>query len=246
MSRYWTSTASLCAALLLIVTPVSSSAAQEDGRSFSLREALDNKLVEAAFCAIGASSGYAIIMAIKSRVGTALKLRLVSGTMLRSDNSGAQNMAVHRVEGEYDSDISQEIGKECAKHALEEEQRQDKGVSDHWLEVHSVELDPYQSQLYLLSAYCLDFEKDNPSSQDAFTVAETGNGEMTQLFRYLEQNPTTYDPVAVQLATWAVSGNVSASHIADKFPFSAQDRSDACRLLNEAGISPSGKALCFH
>jgi hypothetical protein len=64
------------------------------------------------------------------------------------------------------------------------------------------------------------------------------------LFQYLDQNPTEFVPTVIQLATWAINGNVSASHIAEKFPFGADDKSNACLLMRKAGIDTDNKALC--
>jgi hypothetical protein len=237
---------SLTAALLLfLVGALSPASAQDTTRSSTLRDALDNQFVKAAICSIGLSSGYAIIMAIKSQIGSALRVRVPSGTVLKSGNSAEQSMVVHGVVGEYDNDVAQDISEECAKHAAEEERNtKDKGLSDHWLDADSITLDPYQAHLYLLSAYCLEFEKDNPSSSDRFTAIGQANDETTRLFRLLDGKLDAYEPVVIQLATWAVNGNVSAAHIAEKFDFSVQDRSKACGLLNAAGIAAGRKALC--
>lgn len=237
----------LCVALAFATTCIlRSPAAEENEHHVTLSDALDNKLVQATICGIGLSSGYAILMAIKSGVGYALQVNVGSGTILRSNDSDAQSMVVHRVEAEYDGDVSQDIAKECVKQAMEEEKRvtSDQGLSDHWLETNSLSLEPYQADLYLLSGYCLEFEKDNPSSSVGFSVAGRGNDETEALFRYLDQNPTEFEPVAIQLATWAVNGDVSGQHISEKFPFSPEDKDAACRLLRLSGIDADGKALC--
>lgn len=237
---------SLTATLLLCLAGAPSPAgAQDTTRSSTLQDALDNQFVKAAICSIGASSGYAIIMAIKSQIGSALQVRVPSGTVLRSGSSTEQSMVVHGVAGEYDNDVGQDIAEECAKHAVEEERKTtNQSLSDHWLEADSIALDPYQVNVYLLSAYCLEFEKDNPSSSDRFTVTGQANDETARLFRFLDGKLDAYEPVVIQLATWAVNGNVSAAHIAEKFDFSVQDRSDACGLLNAAGIAAGRTALC--
>jgi hypothetical protein len=211
-------------------------------RSVSIRDALDSRLVDAFFCGIGASSGLAILMAIKSRVGDRLRVGVPGGTVLRNNNAGAQNMIVHRVKGKLDRELTQDIARECVEAAGREEKSQ--APAANWLTANSITLGPYQSQLFFLSAYCLDFEKDNPGPGDGLTISGRADDETAQLFRFLERNPSSYGIAGIQLATWGIKGNLSATYIADKFSYTAEDRREACQLLSAAGINVNRKAFC--
>src|SRR5262249_31707559 len=81
--------------------------------SWSLKEALDNKFVQVMMCGIGVSTGLSVVMAIKSAAASPLKIRVDSGTVLRSGTADAQDMIVHRVERGHDLESSQEIAKKC-------------------------------------------------------------------------------------------------------------------------------------
>ena len=150
-------------------------------------------------------------------------------------------MVVHRVEAENKSETDQEIAKACAEAAHREE---DSSESEYWRQTNLISLQPYRAQLYLLSAYCLDFEKENPSPETGFTVIDQVNPETKKLYAYLRQDPTAFGTAAIQLATWAVNGDFSRTEIEEKFEFDQTDRDEACRLLRLAGLNPESKRLC--
>lgn len=230
---------------ILMAASASTPTATAQSTEATLPDAVRRALVEVAVCGMGASTGAAIIMAIRSRAGYPLRVKVPSGTVLRSRNAGAQDMIVHRVEGKH-RETARDIFEKCLEVARHEDERskRNEGLSQNWLQQDSIVLQPNQSSLYLLSAYCLDFEKGNPSPSTSFNVADQSGSETTQLFRYLEQHPRAFNIVAIQLATWAANENRSAAKIATTFGFDAQDRIDACRLLNAAGINAQRKALC--
>lgn len=234
----------LGAAILFVLIGPIKPAGAEDTDSYSLKDALDNNFVKALVCAVGASSGPALIMAIKSQVSSALRITMPSGTIFSNGNSAGQSMVAEGVIGEYKGDLDGDIAEKCAEAAEEQEKNQSQPLVDQWYEADSITLDPHQEDVYLLSAYCLEFEKANPEASDRLTAAGTADGEVAQLFDYLDGRSDDYSSTVVQLATWAVSGNVSGDHVAAKFEFSSQDKNEACDLLLAAGINASGKALC--
>jgi hypothetical protein len=236
----------LTALMLLLSAGAIRPAAAEDTNSYSLKHALDSKFVKALICATGASSGYVLILAIKSQIDSALQITVPSGTVLENNDANAQSMVVHGVVGEYDSDVGDEIAEKCAEAAEEEERNSNNGpdLSQHWLQADTITLDPHQSGMYLLSAYCLEFEKDNPGSSDRLIAVGAASGELARLYSYLDGKLDAYDVDTIQLATWAVSGDESADHIASKYGYSADAKKNACQLLSDAGINAGGKALC--
>jgi len=211
----------------------------------TLDDALKHALAEIVVCGVGASSGAALIMGIRSLTQGRLQINVRSGTVLRSNDTEAQSMIIHRVEGEYD-ELVHDLQEKCEEAARREAERANRGegLSDHWLETKTVDIEPYQSRLYLLSAYCLEFEKDNPSPNTNFTVIGQPNYETARVFDHLQRNPSSYSVAAIQLAIWATNGNHSDAEIGEKFSFDSDDRTSACRLLQAAGINAGQKALC--
>lgn len=230
-------------------------------QTVSLREALDNEFVQVALCGLGASTGDSIILAIKSNVGRRLDVQVPSGTVLRSRDPGAQDMVIHRVKFKQTAETAKDIADACNDAArIEEERLQlDQNFLRQWQVANSILLPAYSTQLYLLSAYCLDIEKDNPGSDTRFSVSaelrvwynpitwfrKVEGPETGRLFRYLEGNPTAFDLDAVQLATWAVTDNLSAQQIREEYEFDTADKLEACRLLRLSGIDPDAKRLCL-
>jgi len=84
-----------------------------------------------------------------------------------------------------------------------------------------------------LTAYCADFDKDNPEYSDSFVVSSVPDnlsGIALKMARYQEANPAIDLTVPSQLALWLSQGN-SASEIGAKFPFSPADESIAREIM---------------
>ena len=187
-----------------------------------LADALDNKYVQIAICGTGFSTGESIIMAIRSLVDHSMKLPLTSGTLLRSSDPSSQDMVVSRIESERDASGDEELLHTCedAADALEKstEVQDEISASAGWSLAHFIDLPASQTQLYLISAYCVDFEKHNPASSTSFAIAEPRDSETTMLMSYVTQKSKRFSTVAVQLATWAINGNIAGSEIKVHFP----------------------------
>ncbi len=82
-------------------------------------------------------------------------------------------------------------------------------------------------------AYCVDFEKDNPSSNETFEVAEPPKeliNVLANITDYARQNPHTNITGAAQLAIWLAKGE-SLQKIAEKFEFTEEDEQLAKKFL---------------
>lgn len=89
------------------------------------------------------------------------------------------------------------------------------------------------TQAVTFLAYCVDFEKDNPSANDPLAWADLPEhlrqvGD--QMVRFEQQNPD-YQGVAPQLALWRAQG-LELEEIASKFSYSNQDVRDMRTLLS--------------
>jgi hypothetical protein len=193
---------------------------------------------------MGASSGPALIMAIQSAVQDRLDISLDEASTVSNSAAGSQDMVLDKVAAEYDGEKVQEIAKACVEAAEREEK--EKALSENWKQIDTISLGAYETRVYLISAYCLDFEKENPGSGNKFTLRNDGNAETKRVFQYLRHNPTEFKYVAIQLATWAVNGDFGGDEIYKKFEFDDTDRRDACLLLERAGVNPANKKLCVN
>jgi hypothetical protein len=215
----------------------------------TLREALAKNLVDIVPCGDGVSSGYAMFMAVKSRVCNALDLDPnINMVMIRSSYD-YQDMWAFRAAGEYDSRIDPNLAlaEQCTGHAQVEQDliKAGQSVSHHWRKIDRIQLAGYDPKLMLILAYCLQYKRLIPTADVTFAPsAREWTPETTQLFNYLAQHPNDYSPTVVQLALWAAGEDYSAEQIASTFKFTEQDHRDACTLIGAAGIVTSKLALC--
>jgi len=84
-------------------------------------------------------------------------------------------------------------------------------------------------------AYCVDFEKDNPTNIDSFSISDVPAelvGISGKIQRYERENPDADSGAALQLALWLAQGE-SIREIREKFVFTPQDEQTARRLINQ-------------
>lgn len=102
-----------------------------------------------------------------------------------------------------------------------------------------ISLMPGRALSVQLTAYCADFDKENPSVSDSFAIADTPE-EISEIAlkisRYEAANAEFDLTVPSQLALWLSQGN-SASEIQEKFAFSASDE----RVAREILAQPTGR-----
>ena len=92
----------------------------------------------------------------------------------------------------------------------------------------------------LLIAYCVDFEKDNPTTKDRMTVRAVPSSlktVMSNIGVYVRANPEAEVTAAAQLAIWLVQG-VEITAIRSKFTFTPADERLARTFYPLAGQRP--------
>lgn len=184
-----------------------------------LGEALAQGLVEARIRGNGASSGDSIIVELTCKVARTLELSIPAGTVLRSQDLAAQNMIVLGVRGVP-------IG------------------GGKFRPASTMRLTSDAPQEFLLAAYCLDFDKANPSGGTGFSVGELASPEVQALLKALDQAPVAqYSIGAIQAAIWVATDDVCRSELSARFPASAADIQAALDLIAEAGIDPATTCL---
>ena len=186
--------------LLVIFSALIVSLAQKPAKSvvpvpvMSFEAASSKGLIDFSFNGNGGSSGDVITLTIRRAVRRPLRLRLTAGTVLRSASASVQNMIVTTVKG-------QRI--DAARYRV----------------VDLIELPDDDERVYLLEAYCLDFDKANPGASDRFSLAAV-NGSALALINSIPKKRRSI-PV-VQAALWLAAG-VSNSAIRQRFEMSEAD-----------------------
>lgn len=88
-----------------------------------------------------------------------------------------------------------------------------------------ISLGPNEQSDVRFVAYCADFEKDNPSQSESFSIENAPPQlahVMSRIAAHSRANPNTDITVAAQVAVWLAQG-VEVEEISTKFPFTASD-----------------------
>lgn len=160
----------------------------------SLPEAVEKGLVHLSIEGQGSSSGDSIQMRIKRVQRRPMRLTLAPGTVLKSLKGSVQNMIIAAIKGVIKSSTMYEPKS-------------------------AVELADDEIQTYLVEAYCLDFEKDNPGEGDGFLFDDVDN-QMLAVIRAVPKEKQNAD--VIQAAIWLADG-VAEDKIKERFPISDPD-----------------------
>lgn len=82
-------------------------------------------------------------------------------------------------------------------------------------------------------AYCADFEKENPTSNESFSIDEPPTKlvpVISRIIEYIKANPDANVTVAAQLAIWLAQGE-GLSEIARKYEFTNDDKTLAYSFI---------------
>ena len=156
----------------------------------------------------GSSSGAAIDGVIRNESTENLKIDIVMSRAVFFQNGGSgQNMIASMILGEG------------GKYSAEGE--------------HSfLSLKPSEQVRVTFIAYCADFDKENPTSSEVFTIATAPPnlmGVMRRISAYSRAHPDEDVTAAAQVAVWLAQG-ISADTTREKFSFSPGDEALARTL----------------
>jgi hypothetical protein len=167
----------------------------------------------------GASSGDSIILHIKRLVNYTIEITPIPlGTLLVPNLASAQTMAILTLRGIASG--SMYAPREIIL------------LSNN---------DPVD---YLFSAYCVDFEKDNPTELTVFTQSGNADPNVIKIFNALSQLSSDITSVtAIQAAVFVVTNDVSKSELTSRFTSDASEIANAKTILQTAGIDTSNKRL---
>ncbi len=171
-----------------------------------LKEALTLGAIEGGFEGTGSSSGDSVTLKAKGTLKFSVCPGVQPGMVLANANAAAQNMVLARVSGVPDGVFLKPVT----------ELRFEPGVEAE----------------YAFEAYCLNFEKDNPSGSDRFLVEGTAPEAVLKI---LSAPGSSIE--GRQLAIWAVTDNISTKDARDKFQSTDADLAAARAILQSAGLT---------
>lgn len=96
-----------------------------------------------------------------------------------------------------------------------------------------VSLEPNEQTGVMFIAYCVDFDKDNPTSREQFTIDDAPPDlaeVMRRIAAYSRANPEADITVPAQVAVWLSQG-IGARKIREKFAFTSSDEALARTFL---------------
>lgn len=161
----------------------------------SLAAAVAIGLVTVSIHGQGGSSGDVIHLRVRRTMNRTLRLRLEPGTVFRSASPAVQNMLVAALKGELTNSEGE------------------------YLPAATIELKDDKERSYLVEAYCLDFERENPGPGDSFTFEAIAADALAVLNAIPERDRTI--PI-VQAALWLWQG-VPEEEIRTRFSVTSED-----------------------
>lgn len=183
----------------------------------ALLDAVGAGQVEAEFRSTGRASGPSVLVRVTNRSATPLEIVLDRGTVLTGTTPGVQTMVVDRVLG-----TSMDDG-----HIAVDTDR--------------ILLDAGASREYVLSAYCLDWTLPHPPFDGRLSV--TGRHADAQRVLDAARAAGGASQIAIQLAIWSVTNDITAADVEGRLTFTADDLARARQLLQAAGLDPAGRRL---
>lgn len=193
--------------LLIALCLVAVTAFGQATETLTLYEAMREGKVVANFTATGASSGDSIEAEVSkgpARAG-ALQLTVPPGLKLLNGNGSWQSMVISGVRG-------RSLG------------------GGRYIPTSTIMLtDSMPSAKYVLSAYCAEFHKDNPSPSSVFTVQPPDSMAACILSNAVQQGLSV---PATQAAVWIYTDHVDYGTMSQKFPVSGSDWQIASAVAN--------------
>lgn len=193
-------------AVMLVLFVAYAALSQRQMEKIPLPIAVANRQAHVTIRGTGGSSGDSIKVDVGKgpQAGPGpLTISVPPGTVLNNGNGGGQNMAVAGVVGRAISEYS-------------------------YTPTSDIVVAESNPVTYILSAFCINFEKENPSSTDEFTVGQTD-----PVLACILGNSKNLSVPARQAAVWIYTDNVSYQHMSEKFPVSAQEYEQGRTLTNQ-------------
>lgn len=180
-------------------------------QTFPLNQAVQQGKVEVEIVGLGGSTGDTIVLNVQRKVPERLRLTLTLGTVFKSVSGNVQNMIGTRIKGERVGPTSYRPGSE-------------------------IYLYNDAKRAYIVEAYCLDFHKPNPGTNDSFLLSQSEDRIKNII---IAGQRKAYSTRVIQSAIWIDRAKVTSSQLQSRFPVSDNDIVAARHLLAELQESRS-------
>ena len=180
-------------------------------QTIPLDEAVREGKVQVEISGLGGSTGDTILLDLKRKVPVTLRLSLTPGTVFQSTSGNVQNMIGSKIKGERMGPASYRPGSE-------------------------IYLYNDKKRSYIVEAYCLDFHKSNPGTNDSFLLSQSEDRTKNII---IAGQRKAYSTRVIQSAIWIDRAKVTSSQLKSRFPVSDNDIVAARHLLAELQESRS-------
>ena len=191
-------------ALAMMMTVLASTAAGQV--AVPLDQAVKDGKVKVEITGLGGSTGDSILLTVRRQVSEPVRLSLGIGTVFKSASASVQNMVAAKVKGIM---VNAESYSPTAEILLADDNK----------------------RAYIVEAYCMDFHKENPDTQNAFSLGEV-DGQAARIIKAGLGSGASIN--AIQAALWISRDNVSDAKLQQKFPMPAAELQKAHELLQQA------------
>ena len=167
--------------------------------STTLYQAIADGLVEASFRGNGNSTGDAVTARVQKTAAAgsgSLVLSIPAGSMLRNDDPSVQDMVIQRVQGRSTGD-------------------------GRYVQETMIVLDDDSEATYILSAYCANFDKENPSNSSSFTLM--GSPDSFHQCIMDTGSDLSFSMNSVQAAVWMQSDALTYAEMSERFEITPGD-----------------------
>ncbi len=179
----------------------------------SLPQAISDGDVFFQFQSNGASSGDSILLTITSLRNTELLISILPGTRLTNVSGTGQSMVIAGVRGVMQG-------------------------PNAFTPTSQIDLKDNNAHVYLLSAYCAEFAKDNPSPNSVFSLGLVDQTLDCILAASVEQGLSIQ---ATQASVWIYTDRISPDVINHKFSITPADWSAAMNVFQRCTSSSLGQ-----
>jgi hypothetical protein len=185
--------------------PVMDRSAPEDTPRYSFSDAERKDLILAHVAGRGGSSGNSLIVTVQRRSTDEIDVYITPGTVFVPSGGNVQRMVAWSVAGLVNPE------------------------TESLAPTTSMYLNTFESKIFLVEAYCLDFELENPAPQNAFRVDPVAYIRPAEIIQAGKSENASI--ATIQTAIWIDEDHVTKQEIQEKFNASDQEVEDAFELL---------------
>ena len=184
--------------------------------AIALPDAIADRLVEAEFRATGSASGAAVLLRLRRLVAEELTISVPTGMLLLNEDQEEQDMAVRKLLSEA-------------------------GEGRRYRPATLIELRNDDEHIYIVEAYCLEAQLDNPTEGNLLTFDGFVGADLTAVLEAVDRVRGADDNIlAIQAAVWSITDDLSRAEL-DRIGYRLSNRDvDVARTLIEvAGLDPT-------